>query len=348
MAEPIVTNIKVVRQACPLRQPYHLAMGTLESFDSLFVRVELNSGQWGIGETVPLAGYGWEDADQSHSFLIGLAEKVQSRLAAEIWQKLRLLQTDRPFAVTAILTGLEAALYGWPEIPVPFGVPLAALADFSAGSVESTISRLSARGYTTFKIKLGAQDIDSDLSLIKELHDLKWDRGRLRFDANQAFDFNQALALGQAMEGLPVEFFEQPLAKDAWDEMVELTTRLKTPTMLDESIWNESDINRVAKTGAARAVKLKLMKCGSMAHTQALLDLARKAGLGVVLGNGVAGPLSCHQEAVLHHNLNLTTAGEMNGLFKLRDSWGQNAVHPVPGGLEVLSARPPWPMHLFD
>lgn len=337
----IVADIRIVRKSVPLKKPYRLSFATLESFDTIFAIVKLDSGQTGVGETVPVKGYGWEDAEETYSLLTSLAKELEGRAAAELLDELIQRQPQTPFAMTALLTSIESALYGWRSVPVPFQVPLAALFTPQDDPAKTREALSGYKDNKTFKIKLGVGDVESDLKMIKGLHEIDWGKSRLRFDANQAFDFEEALAVGVALAGLPVEFYEQPLHPQAWEDMARLTGRIEVPTMLDESIWTENDVRTTIKQKAARAIKLKLMKCGSTSHTLALVELARKNGLDVVLGNGIAGPLGCHQEAVLHRLSGLDTDGEMNGFLKVESSADRDAIRQAPGAVEIITVEPP-------
>lgn len=89
--------------------------------------------------------------------------------------------------------------------------------------------------------------------------------------------------------------------------------------MLDESIYGSDDIKRVAQLGAARYVKLKLMKAGSVDTLARDLAQIRALGLEPVLGNGVAVDISNWMEACVARGL-VTNALESNGFLKPRRS----------------------------
>ncbi len=87
------------------------------------------------------------------------------------------------------------------------------------------------------------------------------------------------------------------------------------PMMLDESIYGLSDIERAAALGAARYIKLKLMKMGSLERLAQGIARIRELGMEPVLGNGVAGEVGCWMEACVARTL-IANAGEMNGFLK--------------------------------
>jgi hypothetical protein len=78
-----------------------------------------------------------------------------------------------------------------------------------------------------------------------------------------------------------------------------------------------ADIERAAELQAARYVKLKLMKLGSLRALAEALERIRALGMTPVLGNGVACDLGCWMEACVAAR-HIDNAGEMNGFLKAR------------------------------
>jgi hypothetical protein len=91
--------------------------------------------------------------------------------------------------------------------------------------------------------------------------------------------------------------------------------------MLDESITDLDSLDRTARSGAAHIVKLKWMKQGGMSYLCEMAEHARRLGLRIVLGNGVAGWIDNRHEAIfwLEQLQDMQLAGEMNGYLKIRD-----------------------------
>jgi L-alanine-DL-glutamate epimerase-like enolase superfamily enzyme len=85
--------------------------------------------------------------------------------------------------------------------------------------------------------------------------------------------------------------------------------------MLDESIYGIADIERAATLRAARFIKLKLMKMGSLEALAQGIRRIRELGMEPVLGNGVACEIGCWMEACIARTL-IGNAGEMNGFLK--------------------------------
>ena len=97
-----------------------------------------------------------------------------------------------------------------------------------------------------------------------------------------------------------IEYVEQPLDINAWDDCEKLLRQSEIAIMLDESISNEDDIRLAAKIGVSH-IKLKLFKHGGISETGNLALIAKKLGLKVILGNGVSTDIGNIAEAYIYN-----------------------------------------------
>ncbi|MEQ8850324.1 MAG: enolase C-terminal domain-like protein [Phycisphaerales bacterium] len=302
----------------PLVHSYVLSFTTLTSFTMRIVEVMLDSGRAGLGEVVALPGYGLEtDADVADALeracgsILGLAvEDAIERLDAEY--------EARPFARSAAINAIEEARDGpldraiqWPQAGV--------LAAEDPAACVRRAAELAEGGFGTIKVKVG-RDVRTEVACARAL--LAENPGvGYRFDANQAYIESDAVRFLEALgDAGAVELIEQPLAINAWDAFARLAQHSGVPLMLDESILTESDIDRAADVGAS-LIKLKLCKAPGRAGLIDQATRARGLGLGVVLGNGVSGPIGNLAEArAWAHDPGLWAgAGEANGFAKLAE-----------------------------
>ena len=106
------------------------------------------------------------------------------------------------------------------------------------------------------------------------------------------------------------------------------------PLMLDESIYDEADIDRAATLSASRFVKVKLMKFVSLDRLAAAIERIRSHGIEPVLGNGVAGDIGCWMETCIAAR-HIGNAGEMNGWTKMRRSLLRNPLRIEQGAVQL-------------
>ncbi|HVR00991.1 MAG TPA: enolase C-terminal domain-like protein, partial [Polyangia bacterium] len=85
-------------------------------------------------------------------------------------------------------------------------------------------------------------------------------------------------------DGLALECFEQPCARDDLAGMAEVAARSPVPVVADESFRGAEDLDRITGARAAHGVNLKLAKLGGPAAAVALGREARRRGLSLMAG----------------------------------------------------------------
>lgn len=146
---------------------------------------------------------------------------------------------------------------------------------------------LTARsGCRTAKVKVAepGQDLSDDVDRVAAVRDALGPDGRIRVDANGAWDVATAsLAISRlerAAGGL--EYVEQPCETLA--ELAELRRRVPTPLAADESVRTADDPLRVAGLGAADIVVVKVQPLGGVLRA---LEVVDAAGLPAVVSSAV-------------------------------------------------------------
>lgn len=173
----------------------------------------------------------------------------------------------------------EAAEEGWPaplrtSIPVNVTVP--------AVGPEAAHAIVSGSGCRTAKVKVAepGQAESEDVARVEAVRDALGPGGRVRVDANGAWDVGTAVRMLRAFGEL--EYAEQPCA--TLEELAEVRRRVDTPVAADESIRRAEDPLRVRAAGAADVVVLKVQPLGGV---RAALEVAEACGLPVVVSSAV-------------------------------------------------------------
>ncbi len=310
-------RISVYRLKVPLVEPYRLAFGAIEWFDTIVVEVVARDGTTGLGEATVLTGYTEETIEDSWRTACATAR----RLAADMRcadDALRSLCVTHPFTATAFGTALEMLAHSkWLDVAAPVAVPvLGLLHAHHEADIGPEFDRLLDAGFRTIKVKVGF-DVESDIAHVRRIQRVAAGRAALRIDANQGYTKEQAIRFVQALAPDGIELFEQPCAADDWESHLAVARISRLPLMLDESIYSVRDIERAAELRAARFIKVKLMKMGTLDALAASIRRIRELGMQPVLGNGVACDLGCWMEACIAAQC-IDNAGEMNGYLKAR------------------------------
>ncbi|MSQ54179.1 MAG: mandelate racemase [Betaproteobacteria bacterium] len=309
-------RIRLHRLEVPLRTPYKLAFGLLRHFDTLLVEVQDSEGRTGLGEATVLTGYTEETVEEAWGRMRAWAQEVAA-LDPAAARELLLKRVDQaPFAVSGLVTAIEMMLGDeLLSVSAAARVPLLGMVNAESGAaLDAEIDSLLGRGFRTLKVKVGF-DAAEDAKRLREIQSVVAGRASIRVDANQGFSREDALRFASGIEPAGIELLEQPCAAGDWDSACAVARVSTVPMMLDESIYGLPDIRRAAQLGAARFIKLKLMKLGSLRRLAEGIALIRSLGMEPVLGNGVACEIGCWMEALVART-GITNAGEMNGYLK--------------------------------
>ena len=314
-----IATVKAWRLSLPLVRPYHLSLGAIEAFDTIVVEVS-DGERKGYGEATYVDGYTDETAEAAWDRTKELCTLVSGVSTAIARGRLAPLLADAPFTVSAFGTALDM-LEGNERLSVATETRVALLA-LLQGETEDEIARdidhAIARGYHTLKIKVGF-NADEDLARMRTIQRVNAGRCKLRLDANQGYSREDATRFATTLDPDSIELFEQPCAKEDWDSAAAVARVATVPMMLDESIYDVADIERAAQLNAARFIKLKLVKAGSVDTLVRDLTRIRELGMEPVLGNGVASEISNWMEACAARGV-VTNALESNGFLKPRRS----------------------------
>ncbi len=309
----------------PLIRPYELSFATLTNIKSVWVYIEDEKGCKGIGEATPLPGYGSETVEDVANCIRDLCRDLHLLTRDDIQRRCCAVKSRYPFSASAVMMALEFPLFA-SKIqtirPIPIVYPLSSKQDMK--SLLDTVRYALKTGYKFFKMKVGnglQKDIESSRQVLSAFPSTDY---VFSFDSNQAYSFEDALFFCRTLESEwphRVLLLEQPFLSADWESMAKLCSKAKVKLMLDESIYDETDIEQAKRIGC-HAVKLKLCKHFGLEGTLTLARKAKALGLHVVIGNGVSTEIGNLGEAlVLSYEPDLFSYGaECNGYLKLCSS----------------------------
>ncbi len=261
------------RYRLPFRGPVRTAHGVWTHREGLLVRLEDAAGGVGWGECAPLPGWTAETVDAADAALRELGEWVDEDAL------------DRLPSGLAALRGALAATRETPALPPePAALGVAALLPAGA-EAPARLQALAEAGFRVFKWKVGVGDAADELGLLDELCGRLPPGGRLRLDANGAWERRLAERWLERCAERPVDFVEQPVAvapgagererRRADDLLQGLAAAFPTPLALDESLAGDGDVERWVAAGWPGFFVLKLALHAAPAATLALLARAR-------------------------------------------------------------------------
>lgn len=248
-------SLKVFSYRIPLTRPVIIG-GLRKTHAEGFL---LRSGaMW--GDVAPLAGY-----------------------SSESLNDVRRCLTD-PFShFPSVQWGMEVLRNDSTLIVADGTVPIARL--IQRGQIDETLRATEvavAAGYRTIKYKVGGRAIADDIAMIRCLAAALPNGVRIRLDANRSWKIDEAVAFGCGVEGLPVEFLEEPLMDVS--AYAELEQRTRIPLALDESLAEASELLGRSWTNLAAFV-IKPMRLGGRGTLNRLFQQAGDCGIYCVISS---------------------------------------------------------------
>ena len=174
----------------------------------------------------------------------------------------------------------EAALTGWPaaeraEVPVNALVP-----GVEADRAGELAAEAMAAGMTTVKIKVGGGPMADDADRVAAVRAALGPTGRIRLDANGAWDVDTAVAVLDRLARYDLELVEQPVSDLA--DLAKVRRLVAVPVAADESLRTLDDARRLAALDAADAVVVKVQPLGGV---RAALLLVEAAGVPAIVSS---------------------------------------------------------------
>ncbi|KSU52262.1 o-succinylbenzoate synthase [Microbacterium enclense] len=178
--------------------------------------------------------------------------------------------------------------FGWNPAPPALRETVAVNATMPAVAA-SEVPRILARydGCRTVKVKVAeaGQTLADDVARVRAVREAVGPEGRVRVDANAAWNLDEAERAVHALAEFDLEYVEQPCAEI--DELAQLRERiayLDIPVAADESVRKAVDPLRVARAGAADLLVIKAQPLGGV---HAALDIVARAGLPAVVSSAL-------------------------------------------------------------
>jgi o-succinylbenzoate synthase len=180
------------------------------------------------GEIAPIPWFGSESVESAIEYCEQIGDNIT---VAQIYQIPDLLPACQ-FGFGSALTAFNS----FPTIPTESNISISALLPTGSPAIAAW-QALWAKGYTTFKWKIGVGSIAQEMSIWAELMTALPPTAKLRLDANGGLTYAGAVEWLEICESeRRMEFIEQPLAPDLIAETIELSQRYSTSIALDESV----------------------------------------------------------------------------------------------------------------
>ncbi len=194
-------------------------------------------------------------------------------------------------------------------------------------------------GLTQIKVKTTGQD---DRDRLRALRERLGEQVSLRIDGNGAYDLPGAIATCQALAAFNLESAEQLLPRAALADYPRLRAASPLPIAVDESLVTVEDARQLIAAGGCDRFNLRIAKCGGLAQTLQLAELARAHGISLQLGAhvGETAILSAAGRHLAAHLPELTSVEGSYGTLLLREDLSREPLRFGRAGRAPLLTAP--------
>ena len=296
MDEIIITSVEIYKLLLPLKEPFVISLGPVNSVENIIIHIVTNKGLVGVGECSPYMTINGESVDTCF-------------IVAQYFAKI--LKGSNAIDIEGCIAKMDSIIYGNSSIKSAFdmalydiasqhaGVPLykflggaknkILVTDMtvSIGSPEKMASdalKFKQHGFPAIKVKLG-QEKDLDVKRIKAIRNAVGNDIPLRIDANQGWGTAQnAIEILLALSEYNIEHCEEPISRWRFMELNTVSNASPIPIMADESCGDDHDAERLINLKACKMFNIKLGKSGGIFKALKIIEASSKANIHLQIG----------------------------------------------------------------
>ncbi len=270
------------------KRPGGTSRGVLTEKQTYFIKIYDDSdiSRFGLGEAALFKGLSADDRPDYETKLADVCRDIEAYIA----------YPERLREWPSIRFGMESALLDWQGgcsrilYPSAFtrgegGIHINGLIwmgteDFMKEQIREKLSY----GFRCIKLKIGAIDFDTELSLLKAIrNEFSPQDVELRVDANGAFSPDEALFKLDALSRLSIHSIEQPIRQESWEQMAELCRKTPLPIALDEEligVFDPKEKVSLLESIAPQYIILKPALAGGFSGSSEWIRFARERQIG--------------------------------------------------------------------
>lgn len=290
-----ITRLECWAHAMPLTEPYTIAYETISQTVNVFLKAETDIGLTGWGCAAPDMAVTLETPEMVmaafRDFMGPYLEGADPFHYTRIMAGLRKQLPHQPSSLAMadmMLFDLMAQKAGEPLYKLLGGYRSCMPTSITIGimPVAETVERavdFSRRGFKVIKLK-GGSNVDEDVEKVARIRQAVGKGMEIRFDANQGYTVDQAIAFIHRTEHYKVELLEQPTDKHNEELLKEVALNVPVPVMADESLMTLKDVFHLTSRGCIDMINIKLMKVGGILEGLHINSVAKADNVEAMVG----------------------------------------------------------------
>jgi L-alanine-DL-glutamate epimerase-like enolase superfamily enzyme len=165
-------------------------------------------------------------------------------------------------------------------------------------------------GFHAFKIKVGRYSLDDDVKRIRAAQALCGKSRRLMVDANQVFDYSEALQRGRVYQELGCFWYEEPMRPDQKKQFGALAKALDMRIATGENLYTKYEFLDLLQDGGADVVQPDNRRAGGVSEWMEIAAIADAFGVQVASHGG--GPTNMHMLLSMPNAIYMETGSVKN------------------------------------
>jgi L-alanine-DL-glutamate epimerase-like enolase superfamily enzyme len=287
-----IVNVEPIVLSFPLEDSIQTSFGKMEKRTGVFVKVNSDTGEFGIGEiwnNFP----SWGVYEKLSTLKYGIAPLLVGENPEEIGRinhKLHScyakigLQWGALGPIYQSISGIDMALwdlvgkhYNKPIHRLLGGKQLDEIPVYASGlgprPFESLVKEHQEKGITQYKLKVGAGK-DTDWANLKKMRELIGADAKLMIDANQDWDRRSALQNINQFRIFDLTWVEEPLRCDDLEGLRMVRKQTGIPVAGGENFYGRRHMRRVLEEQAVDIIQPDLSKNGGLSESKTVVEMA--------------------------------------------------------------------------
>ena len=289
-----IIKTEIYKYSIPM-MPFTIATGTMHYAQNIFIRMHTDEDIVGVGECSAFPMIVGETQATCFEMAKDFAQLWKNKNALDIEARMNELHAFTAYNYT-IKSAFDMALY---DITAKHAtLPLYKFlgdtkkkelkTDVTVGINTPAQMALQAeafveQGVEILKVKVGkgaAHDIEA-ISLITKT---VGNNIKLRIDANQGWNYEDALKVLTAFKNFNIEFCEQPMRRYNDSKLPKLVQLSPVKIMADESVFDHYDAERIIAANACDYVNIKFAKSGGIQEAIKINEVCQSNNIPCMMG----------------------------------------------------------------
>jgi L-alanine-DL-glutamate epimerase-like enolase superfamily enzyme len=293
----VIYDLRFETLQIPFKVGFRHSSAAREETSSVWVEAVTRAGSRGLGESCPRPYVTGETIETAQRFFshhqADIRERVTGLASLRDWMDAHVSDIDaNPAAWCAIELALldafardaGAAVEQFLSLPPLAGRfrYTAVLGDAPAPAFRASAEQYRQYGFRDFKVKLSG-DVERDSQKLAVLSN--WPEPVcVRADANNFWQTADDAIAALRMLNRTFYAIEEPIEAGRYAELARVSAALGCPIVLDESVRRATELAELPGAPQGWIVNVRVSKMGGLLRSLAVVDAARSASIGVIVG----------------------------------------------------------------